>query len=442
MAKSMDDKDFPRAILHVDGDAFFVSCELTRKPWLKDRAVVTGEERGIATALNQKAKALGLVRGMRTRGIRRNFPEVVILPSDYLMYAQYAERMYSIVRRYTDLVEEYSIDECFADITGLSAGAAGSDKAISYEEIARAIQAELHASLGVTFSVGLAVNKVTAKAASKWKKPAGLIVMPRGAIPEFLKDLPIGKVWGIGTATTIKLRKLGISTALDLANKDRAWVALHCDKPLAEIYEEFQGNFVKELAVEGHDPASVQRTRTFYPPVGADPSGKSFLWSQISYHAEDACGRLRSKGMSASRASFFLKTQSFQYIRGEAVLPDPSAAPNDVLRAIQPEFDKLWWQVIGNSGDDGGLGNSGRGVLFRAAGISLGGLVSPQSISQTLFDVPKRHKSSEIIHQAVDLLARKFGSGAVFLGSSLKALKAHKKREGRPFNIIYLGVVR
>jgi DNA polymerase-4 len=122
MTRDAHDDDFPKAILHVDGDSFFVSCELTRRPDLRGRPVVTGEERGIATAVNPAAKKLGVVRGMRTREIRRSFPSVVILPSDYVMYAQYARRMYDIVGRYTDKVEEYSIDECFADLTGLKCG--------------------------------------------------------------------------------------------------------------------------------------------------------------------------------------------------------------------------------------------------------------------------------------------------------------------------------
>ncbi len=451
----MDQRDktgFPRAILHVDGDSFFVSCELTRRPGLRGRAVVTGEERGIATALNPAAKSLGVVRGMRTSEIRRSFPQVVILPSDYRMYAQYARRMYAIVRRYTDLVEEYSIDECFADVT--EAARKGGTAAV--EAVAATIQTDLYVELGITFSVGVSVNKVCAKVASKWVKPFGLTVIPREAIPDFLVGLPIGKVWGIGSATTVKLRKLGIATALDLARKDRAWVAEHCDKPLAEIYEEFQGNLVKELETgvgatvplgggSRRMPGSLQRTRTFYPAVGVDPRGRDFVWSQLSYHVEDACARLRGQGLVASRVGFFMKTQAFEYIRGEAFLPDASAAPDEVLRAIEPEFERLWKRLEGGAGSSGGA-RVGRHISFRASGISLGGLKSADDSAQALFDVPARHAGSRLIQSAIDRIARKFGKHSVFLGSSFRAMKHagdfdEPTGKDRFWDVIYMGEV-
>src|SRR6266849_2033205 len=110
---------FPRAILHVDGDAFFASCEQSRRPQLQGRPVVTGKERGIAASMSYEAKARGVTRGMRLAEIRKRCPEAVILPSDYETYSLLSKRFFAIVRRYTPDVEEYSIGECFADVTGL-----------------------------------------------------------------------------------------------------------------------------------------------------------------------------------------------------------------------------------------------------------------------------------------------------------------------------------
>jgi nucleotidyltransferase/DNA polymerase involved in DNA repair len=375
--------------------------------------------------------------------------------------------MYAIVRRYTDFVEEYSIDECFADVT--EAARKGGGGVAGVEAVARAIQDDLHRLLGVSFSVGVGVNKVTAKIASKWRKPRGLTLMPREAIDGFLAELPIGKVWGIGSATTVKLRKLGVATALDLYRKDRAWVAEHCDKPLAEIYEEFHGAYVKELESTGRDPASVQRTRTFHPAVGANAAGQAFLWSQISYHVEDACARLRGQDLVARRVGFFLKTQEFQYLRGEALLPDPSAAPEEVLRAVEPEFERMWRKVVKSSGaageghlpeqvtmtnhsataEDNRFGRVGspHAVLFRAAGVSLGGLMAVDFGSNQLFGISVRTKASRAIHATLDRLARKFGKHSVFLGSSFAAMKYggdfdEPTGTDRAWDVIYLGEVR
>ena len=110
---------FPRAILHIDGDAFFASCEQSRRPKLQGRPVVTGKERGIVASMSYEAKARGVTRGMRLSDIRKVCPDAVILPSDYETYSLLSKRFFAIVRRYTPDVEEYSIDECFADLTGL-----------------------------------------------------------------------------------------------------------------------------------------------------------------------------------------------------------------------------------------------------------------------------------------------------------------------------------
>src|SRR6516165_1794772 len=152
---------FPRAILHIDGDAFFATCEQSRRPVLQGRPVVTGKERGIAASMSYEAKARGVTRGMRLAEIRKICPDAVILPSDYETYSLLSKRLFSIVRRYTPDVEEYSIDECFADLTGLQR-----PLRMSYKTMAATIQRDLNTELGFTFSLGLAPTKVLAKVGS------------------------------------------------------------------------------------------------------------------------------------------------------------------------------------------------------------------------------------------------------------------------------------
>ena len=163
---------FPRAILHIDGDAFFASCEQALDPKLKGKPVITGKERGIASSMSYEAKAMGITRAMQYSEIKRLCPNAIFLPSDYETYSLLSKRLYDIVRRYTSDVEEYGIDECFADITGLRR-----PLRMSYPQIAQKIQNDLSNELGFTFSTGLAPNKVIAKIGSKWNKPNGLTVI-------------------------------------------------------------------------------------------------------------------------------------------------------------------------------------------------------------------------------------------------------------------------
>src|SRR5438552_1874653 len=152
---------FPRAIVHIDGDAFFASCEQSRDPKLQGKPVITGKERGIVASMSYEAKRKGVTRGMRLFEVKKLCPDAVMLPSDYETYSILSQRFFSIVRRYTPDVEEYSIDECFADLTGLRRSLR-----MNYIEIAKSIKRDLDAELGFTFSVGLAPNKVVAKLAS------------------------------------------------------------------------------------------------------------------------------------------------------------------------------------------------------------------------------------------------------------------------------------
>ena len=107
-------RSFARAILHVDADAFFASCEQAANPKLKGKPVVTGKERGIASAVSYEAKARGVRRGMTIRDVKAICPDAIHLPSDYETYSLFSQRMFAIMRRYTPDVEEYSIDEAFA----------------------------------------------------------------------------------------------------------------------------------------------------------------------------------------------------------------------------------------------------------------------------------------------------------------------------------------
>src|SRR3977135_3823463 len=180
---------FPRAILHVDADACFASIEQSRDPKLQGKPVITGKERGIVASMSIEAKALGITRGMRLFEVRRICPEAIILPSDYETYSIYSKRLFAIVRRYTPAVEEYSIDECFADLTGLRRL-----HHMPYAEIAAAIKRELERDLGMTFSMWLSCTKVLAKIGSKWKKPAGLTLIPLSGVRPFLEQTPVGKL--------------------------------------------------------------------------------------------------------------------------------------------------------------------------------------------------------------------------------------------------------
>lgn len=401
-------RSFPRAILHIDGDAFFAACEVAKNPTLRGKVVITGKERGIVSACTYEGKALGIKRGMRLFEVKKLCPDAVILPSDYETYSLFSERMYAIVRRFTPAVEEYSIDECFADLTGLRRSFRA-----PYAEIAARVKRQLDHELGMTFSIGVSATKTLAKIGSKWEKPSGLTVIPLREAPRYLKAVQVGAVWGIGPQTAALLHTLGVRTAYDFAERDEAWVRAHVSKPFFETWQELNGVVANELNLTGRETyQSISKTKTFTPPSG----DAAFVFAQLSKNVENACIKARRWKLSAPAVFFFLKTQDFRYHGYEVKLPFPTSNPVAILAEVRKYFSKAF----------------SKGALYRATGITLVSLVEEGSTQLDLFGAVKESEGVKRVFKSTDELAEKYGKHVVFLGSSFAAMShaAHQGERG------------
>lgn len=406
---------FPKAILHVDGDAFFASCEQSRHPELKGKPVITGKERGIASSMSYEAKARGVTRGMPLFEIRRVCPEAVILPSDYETYSLLSRRLYAIVRRYTHAVEEYGIDECFADLTpvadhrgrslrGKRATAGDFDREIL--KIAEKIKHDLDTELGFTFSVGLAPSKVLAKVGSKWKKPSGLTAISTRDRWRFLDKWPVEKVWGIGPATTTFLNRHNFYTAGDFARANEWWIKNNLARPFWEIWQELNGASVMKLHLEEKSSYySIQKFKTFTPPVRAGQAPENdFIFSQLSKNIENACIKARRHKLIAGMVVVILRTQDFRHYAAELALSRPTNIPQDIIAEVRGVFSGL----------------CKRGVEFRATGVALAEL-NPAVIQPDLFTSGARLQKMVKLYESIDELSDKYGKHTIFLGTSFEA---------------------
>jgi DNA polymerase-4/DNA polymerase V len=334
---------------------------------------------------------------MRISEIKKACPEAILLPSDYETYSLLSKRLFSIVRRFTPEVEEYGVDECFADLTGLRRPLHK-----SYEGIIEEIKSTLAVELGFTFSLGLAPNKVLAKIASKWKKPAGLTIIPSRHIHLYLEKLPVEKVWGIGPQTTAYLNKQGVNTALELAVKDEAWVKKHLIKPFYEIWQELRGQFILKLQTqEKTDYQTIQKVKTF-TPASRD---RRFVFSQLSKNIENACIKARRYKLAAQGMIIFLRTQDFSDIAIEIKFSHASCFPNEIIKSIEPAFDEIF----------------NPNLLFRSTGVVLLKL-KEQDVSQPdLFGEALKVEKMDKLFQSIDEINKKFGKHTVFLGTSFWA---------------------
>jgi DNA polymerase IV len=399
---------WPRAIVHVDGDAFFAACEQAVHPEYQGKPVVTGKERGIVAAASYEAKARGVARGVPLWDVKKLCPDCIIVPSDYETYSLFSKRLFQIMRRFTSQVEEYSIDEGFADLTGLRRPFHS-----SYENIARQMQQTIQQELGLTVSVGLSLTKVLAKIASKYQKPSGFTVIKGRDINKYLATTPIIKIWGVGSRTASYCAKLGLRTALEFAQQTEAEVKKRFTKPHYEIWQELRGELVYPVVPEEKSVyASISKTKTFTPP-SSDPN---YVFAQLLKNLENACIKARHHCLLAQGLVIFLKRQDFSHAALEIKLSRASAYPPDMVLALRRAFAKLFKPQN----------------QYRATGAVLIGLTTDAAVQTSLFEEPLRFTKLRRIYEAMDSLAERFGKHAVHLAASASAhgTPQHVKERG------------
>jgi len=398
-------RSWPQAILHVDADAFFASCEQAIHPELRGRPVITGKERGIVAAASYEAKSRGVQRGVRLSDVKKICPDAVILPSDYETYSLFSMRMFGILRRFSPDVEEYSIDEAFVDLTGLRRTFHG-----SYGVIAEKIQCAIEKELGFTVSIGVSLSKVLAKIGSKHKKPHGLTLIPGREIHCYLEHLPVEKLWGIGPNTAAFLNKHGIRTALQYARRDEHFIVKNLSKPYQEIWQELNGRPVYPVVVEAKDSyQSISKTKTFTPPS----TDVGFIFAQLSKNLENACIKARRYRLAATRLIAFLRTQDFRDSGMEVKLNLPSAYPVYLMGPMREAFGRIYKA----------------NTLYRQTGVVLAGLVPDDGTQYTLFDDATKIEKMARVYEVVDSLSEKYGKHTVQHGSSLPT-KLQAQHEG------------
>lgn len=401
-------KKFSQAIVHIDVDAFFASCEQAMNPQYKGKPVVVGADRGIATAFSYEAKRRGVRRGMTNREIKKICPDAIMLAGDYEAYTLFSKRLFAILRRFTDAVEEYSIDEGFIDITGLEAS-----EHLTYQQIAEKIKRTVQEELDITVSVGLAPTKVLAKLASTCNKPNGFAVISKKDLPEYLRDFLVDTIWGVGPNTADYMRRLGIFSAYDFAVRPFNYIQENFTKPHHDIWQELNGVSVYPVISEAKTTfASISKTSTFTH----DRHEVTKVYAELVQNIENACTKARQYNLSAKRVSIFLKSEAFTINALEVDLTRSSAYPTDLITVIKPLFAKLYKP----------------GVSYRATGVVLSQLTEQTAIQTNLFESPIKLTTLKNIYAAVDHLAAKFGKHAVRSGGAMGAEIWKKQSLGMP----------
>lgn len=392
----------------MDADAFFASVEQAMHPELKGRPVITGAERGIVSAASYEAKRLGVKRGVSLHEIKNICPECIFLPSDYETYSIFSKRMFEILRRFTPDIEEYSIDEAFADISGLRRIYRG-----SYGIICKQIQETIYKELDITVSIGVSLSKTLAKLASKYKKPAGITAIPGKYINDFLKKTSIDKIWGIGPNTTQLLNKYGIKTAYNFALKPETFAKKLIGKVGVEIWRELRGEVAYKIETEPKRKYfSISKTKTFTP----SSKNPDFVFAQAVRNLESACIKARRFNLAAKGIILSLKRSDFRHDEAKAKFNYPSVSPTHISHILKNLFSKTY--KIGTE--------------YRATGVVLTNLKEDYKIQLPLFEDTLKITALEKVNKAIDQVNKRFGKHTLFIGNGLYLQSQHKEKRGEP----------
>lgn len=384
-------------------NAFFVACELTRRPELRGRPVVVGSaaRRGVVAAASYEARQHGISSAMPSVRAERLCPGTVFLDADHAFYAEMSERVFEIFADFTPLVEGVSVDEAFLDVTGAQR-LLGTPRTI-----AESIRRRIRDDVGLGCSVGIAANKFVAKMASEVAKPRasrtaidpgpGVVEVAAGAEREFLAPLDVGAVWGVGPTTAERLRDLGIHTIGDLAALDVRIVEHALGAGLGRAVHELSRGIDDRPVVADREAKSIGSEETF----AADVHDRIELRHRLREMADDVARRCRATEVAARTLTLKIRFSDFDTVARARTVPEAMTTVQEFMIVIDELLDELL----------GGVG-IGRGV--RLAGVSARNLVVPEPTARLFADdASQRTEQWRQAAGAVDHIRRRFGPDSI-----------------------------
>ena len=400
--KGGDDVD--RVILHCDLNSFYASVELLDRPELRDRPVaVCGDpesRHGIILAKNEAAKKFQVKTAETIWQARRKCPDLVLLPAHHWKYRVWSKKVNAVYERYTDLVEPFSIDESWLDVTGTLHLFGGDGRALA-DEIRRAVREEL----GLTVSVGVSFNKVFAKMGSDYKKPDATTVITRENFKDLLWPLPVTDLLFVGRAAARVLAGYGVRTIGDLARFDRA--------ALGDILG--KGGLTLHDYAAGEDRAPVIPARDLPGPksVGSgltyprNLAGWAELRSALTELADEVAVRLRKHALKCTTLQVTIRDPNFKDICRQKKLAAPTYVSRDLAEAAM-ELVKASWSEK---------------APVRALTVTAQNLVEEGDAGEQLdlfaANAAPRRDKLEKLEKAMDGIRDKYGRAAISPASQL-----------------------
>jgi len=389
-------------ILHADLDAFYASVEELLDPRLRGKPIAVGG--GVVLAASYEARAFGVRSGMPGRRARQLCPDLVFVGGHFDEYQRLGDAAIGVLKDFTPSIERISIDEAFADVAGCT------HLFGSPAEIARRVRARVHAELGLPMSIGVARTKHLAKIASQVAKPDGLVVVDPDTELEFLHELPVALMWGVGPATEARLAKIGVATIGQLAESS--------PQSVERLLGRAAGKKLTALAWN-RDPRQIQtrrraRSAGAQSALGRRPAIERVFKPTLHHLADRIGARLRAKSLVGRTITVRVRFADLRSVTRSLTL----SAPISATRALAEIAEDLVRRVLADHRDE---------KMISLLAISVSHLeahaIVQLELPLGLADEGRRPGTKKGLarsraDRAVDAIRKRFGRKAVDYGSA------------------------
>ncbi|MCR5159209.1 MAG: DNA polymerase IV [Prevotella sp.] len=327
-------------IIHVDMDQFFAAVEQRDHPELKGKPIAVGHdaERGVVSTASYEARRFGVHSAQSIQLAKRLCPQLIIVEPHFQRYKEVSVQLHEIFHDYTDLIEPISLDEAFLDVTenkkGMELGV----------DIAREIKQRIRETTGLTASAGVSYCKFLAKIASDWRKPDGLTVIHPDRALDFIAQLKIEKIWGVGQKTAEKMHRMGVFTGLDLRKMSLTRLTQEFGK-MGQVFHDFSRGIDNRPVISEWERKSVSCEQTFETDISENAAVTIHLYHTVlelvrRIEKNDFEGRTLTLKVKFANKRWQTAT-SFQSAEHDPTLQSarPYAEPSG--RAEHPDFQQI-----------------------------------------------------------------------------------------------------
>lgn len=382
-----------KIIALVDCDSFFVSCEQAKNPELKNKPVcVLSNRDGCVIARSREAKRMGIRMGLPYFMAKTDFPGAIYISGHHDLYKEISAKVMGLLRELTPVVEVYSVDEAFVDLTGLERY-----YRMNSIDIAKFIRREIREKVDIPVSIGISSSKSLAKLASDKAKNEleGVYYIGEGNLMEELRHTSIHEIWGIGRRLSVRMAQNGILTAYELVQKSDKFLDNLVGIHGLEMKHELLGEIVSPVTNDVKLPKSIQRTSA----LAKFTSDKEYLKNSINYHIHRACVNMRKINAKTLEVGVLLRTKDFKVFVEKETLNKSLDFELEISKIIFNLFEKLYNPKI----------------VYRSTGVFFDKLVYNDASQMFLFAEENDAKKSKL-SQCFDRLEARFGKNIIQTG--------------------------